>query len=35
MTNPIVGGRGLQKQKHIMKTAHKGQGKAVMDVSLL
>jgi len=30
----IVGGRGLRKQR-IVKAAHKGQDKAVIDVSLL
>jgi len=34
MANPLVGGRDLRKQ-HFMKTAHKGQGKAIMVVSLL
>jgi len=34
VANPIVGGHGLRKQS-VMKTARKGQGKAVIDISLL
>jgi len=35
VVNHIIGGRGLCKQKHVVKTASKRQGKAIMDVSLL